>query len=153
MSDTPSGSFTTNKRSLNDDTTLEWGKETTSDTNQSWGDAITTTNSITITDTGAVKQQDPLLNNGDFFDWDNMDPQPPHSYTLPSGTLESNIVSTTYSDRNALEHVQDGSMDDQNRALKAASRTIDLSNASTLNCATWFNADGEFDHFEIQIDT
>lgn len=54
MNDTPSGSFRTRKRQLQDGDELSWG-EGNETNNESWSEAIETSSGTTVTETGIVK--------------------------------------------------------------------------------------------------
>lgn len=55
MTDTPSGSFTTRKRQLQDAGELSWGGDSTTENNKSWSDTIDSSSGITISDSGTIQ--------------------------------------------------------------------------------------------------
>lgn len=89
---------------------------------------------------------DALPNGGDYLDWSNFKPKPPHTYSV-RGSFESNLISTNYSSRTALEHVQDS--DEHNKVT--TSRTVDLTYATKMKFVSEVNTDGPYDQFIIEI--
>lgn len=89
---------------------------------------------------------DALPNGGDYLDWSNFEPTPPYTYSV-SGSFESNLISTNYSSRTALEHIQDSNEGDD----VTTSRTVDLTYATKMKFVSYVNTDGPYDQFIIEI--
>lgn len=89
---------------------------------------------------------DALPNSGDYLDWSNFEPTPPYTYSV-RGSFESNLISTNYSSRTALEHIQDS--DEKNDVT--TSRTVDLTYATKMKFVSYVNTDGPYDQFIIEI--
>lgn len=60
MSDDSDSMFTTYRRSIADGDELQWGEESGTGNSQSWNDAISTKNNITVSETGTVATGTPL---------------------------------------------------------------------------------------------
>lgn len=136
------GTLVTDKRTVAESET--WDSQTDWEANAE--------SSLVGIETGTVSLEDDTLEMGEFIDFSTFTPSPPHTIQLDRGQLSFSEVSTSYSSRDALEIDQNGARSDSASNFFGISRTIDVTDASTLHCVTEFTRDGDFDQLVLRFD-